>query len=87
MREYFLHNFIVDVQCAFKAPIYPLDEIEIETELCELNEKTLKLTYCVRNKDNGKEIAIGYTVSIFVDENKKSIKAPLWFLNKIKSQV
>jgi acyl-CoA thioester hydrolase len=83
LRKCFMTNYILEVHCQYKSPIYLLDEIEIETEITELKEKTVRFSYKVRNKVTDKDVAEGYTIGIFVDEDKKSIKIPEWFLNKM----
>jgi acyl-CoA thioester hydrolase len=83
LRNCFMTNYIMEAHCNYKSPIFLLDEIEIETQVSDLKEKTLKFSYKVSNKTTNKDVADGYTVGIFVNENKKSIKIPEWFLRKL----
>lgn len=83
LRTFFLNTYVLDARCIFESPIRALDEIEVETTLSELGQKTFKLRYLVSRKGSQEEVAKGYTVGIFVSRNGQSIPIPRWFLDKI----
>jgi acyl-CoA thioester hydrolase len=86
LNDFFCRTYILEAHCVFKSPVQPLEEIEIEVQISELQEKTFKMTYKICGKIDHREIAEGYTIGIFIDHARKGVKIPNWFVMRVRSK-
>lgn len=58
---------IANVDCAFIAPAYFGEEIDVLSRLCEIGEKHIKIEQMLRRRDTGEVKSLCHTVMVFID--------------------
>jgi len=81
-----VHIVVAEAYCKYEFPARYDDIIIIRTNLSEIRSRSMKYTYIVLRKADGKLLASGYTCHVFVDKNGKSMKIPKWVLDYIKKK-
>lgn len=64
---------VVEVKCNYRGPAAYNDIIIIKTTIDNIGNSSIKFNYEIVNKKNGKLLAEGHTVNVFV--NKKTMKS------------
>jgi len=68
---------VVEAHCNYFNPARYDDIVAVETRISEVRQKSVRFDYKVFRKKDGKLLASGYTINVFVDKKKmKSIKIP-----------
>ena len=76
---------VVEAHCNYYSPARYDDEVEIETRISEVKDKSIRFEYKVFRKKDKKLLSLGHTVNVFVDRQKmKSVKIPQDIRKKIK---
>lgn len=76
---------VVEAHCNYFHPARYDDIVVVETKIAGIKEKSIKFENKIFRKKDGKLLAEGYTINVFVDKKKmKSIKIPDDIRKKIK---
>ena len=76
---------VVEAHCNYYSPARYDDEVEIETRISEVKDKSIRFEYKIFRKKDKKLLSLGHTVNVFVDRQKmKSVKIPQDIRKKIK---
>lgn len=68
---------VVEAHCNYFHPARYDDVVAVETKASEVKEKSIRFDYKVLRESGRKLLAVGYTVSVFVDRKRmKSVKIP-----------
>jgi len=77
---------VAEAYCKYEFPARYDDIIIIRTNLTEVRSRSMKYTYKVLRKVDGKLLASAYTAHVFVGRNGKPVKIPRWVLGYIKKK-
>lgn len=76
---------VVEAHCNYFHPARYDDVVIVETRIAQVKEKSIKFENRVFRKKDGKLLAEGYTINVFVNKKKmKSMKMPDEIRKKIK---
>ena len=76
---------VVEAHCSYHKPARYDDVVVVETGLKEIKNKSVKFENKVVRKKDGKVLASGYTVNVFIDAKKmKSVEIPKGIRMKLK---
>lgn len=79
---------VVESHCNYFHPARYDDIVVVETGISEISEKSIKFENKVFRKNDGKLLAQGYTINVFVNKKKmKAIKIPDSIRKKIKAGI
>ncbi|MBI2135087.1 acyl-CoA thioesterase [Candidatus Woesearchaeota archaeon] len=68
---------VVEVKCSYRGPALYNDIIIIRTKIENMGNSSIRFSYEIINRKNGKLLAEGYTVNVFVDrKTMKSARIP-----------
>lgn len=79
-------HIVADAAVVYKSEAFLGDVLAIEVALTDFNKYGFDMFYRLRNKQTGKDVAIGKTGIVFFDYEKRKVASiPAGFLEKIKS--
>lgn len=79
-------HIVADAAVVYKSEAFLGDVLVIEVALTDFNKYGFDMFYRLRNKETGKDVAIGKTGIVFFDYEKRKVASiPAGFLEKIKS--
>lgn len=79
-------HIVADAAVVYKSEAFLGDVLAIEVALTDFNKYGFDMFYRLRNKETGKDVAIGKTGIVFFDYEKRKVASiPAGFLAKIKS--
>ena len=79
-------HIVADAAVVYKSEAFLGDVLIIEVALTDFNKYGFDMFYRLRNKETGKDVAIGKTGIVFFDYEKRKVASiPAGFLEKIKS--
>lgn len=79
-------HIVADATVVYKSEAFLGDVLVIEVALTDFNKYGFDMFYRLRNKETGKDVAIGKTGIVFFDYEKRKVASiPAGFLEKIKS--
>lgn len=79
-------HIVADAAVVYKSEAFLGDVLAIEVALTDFNNYGFDMFYRLRNKETGKDVAIGKTGIVFFDYEKRKVASiPAGFLEKIKS--
>lgn len=81
-----VHIVVAEAYCKYESPARYDDLIVIRTNLSEIRSRSMKYTYTVLRKADGKLLASGYTTHVFIGKNGKPVKIPKWVVGYIKKE-
>lgn len=79
-------HIVADAAVVYKSEAFLGDVLVIEVALTDFNKYGFDMFYRLRNKETGKDVAIGKTGIVFFDYEKRKVASiPAGFLKKVKS--
>lgn len=79
-------HIVADAAVVYKSEAFLGDVLIIEVALTDFNKYGFDMFYRLRNKETGKDVAIGKTGIVFFDYEKRKVASiPAGFLEKVKS--
>lgn len=79
-------HIVADAAVVYKSEAFLGDVLVIEVALTDFNKYGFDMFYRLRNKETGKDVAIGKTGIVFFDYEKRKVASiPAGFMEKIKS--
>lgn len=81
-------TMVVAAHCDYKAPLHFEEDVEVHTKIGKLGNTSIRFDYEVyRIEDNGEKTlaAVGYTVHVFVNEDKKPTPPPDWLRKDLEA--
>lgn len=79
-------HIVADAAVVYKSEAFLGDVLVIEVALTDFNKYGFDMFYRLRNKEIGKDVAIGKTGIVFFDYEKRKVASiPAGFLEKMKS--
>lgn len=79
-------HIVADAAVVYKSEAFLGDVLVIEVALTDFNKYGFDMFYRLRNKETGKDVAIGKTGIVFFDYEKRKVASiPAGFLEKMKS--
>jgi acyl-CoA thioester hydrolase len=79
IEEYGYYLPVREAYCRYKSSLQYDDVVWVEVELVELKGASLKLSYRMLRKEDGKVAAEGYTIHAFTNTEGKIVRVPVFF--------
>lgn len=79
-------HLVADSAIVYKSEAFLGDVLSIDIAISDFNKYGFDMYYRLRNKETGKDVAVGKTGMVFFDYEKRKVASiPAGFLEKVKS--
>jgi acyl-CoA thioester hydrolase len=75
---------VTEAYCKYIKPAHYDELLLIETWVKEIKRATIKFEYCITQKNDGLQLATGYTVHAFLNKEGKIIRIPDYIVETLK---